>query len=216
MSETKPLQLATMLSIAYSDFMADFREVRTSEGFLSIADLGMRPAKPNKANVAKAFVINIITEKSEKQTQWPYPAFYQLLAAILGAILSKFGWKRGTSLSRIRAHGQGLSRRGFQNRQLATDLSCNRAGGDLYCARYHTSTVFSVEAARYCPLGANATVRTGSLLSLSVWTSWPVSTFQTRTVLSSPAEASHWPSAENSAQWTAATKTEFVAVRKVA
>jgi len=51
MGETKPLKLSTMLSIAYSDYRADFREVRASEGFLYIADLRWRPAKPNKANV---------------------------------------------------------------------------------------------------------------------------------------------------------------------
>jgi len=105
MGETKQLKLSIMLSIAYSDFKADFREVRTSEGFLYIADLGRRPAKPNKATVAKAFVINSITEKSEKQTQWPYPAFYQLLAAILTTILRKFGWKGRGSLSGIGARG---------------------------------------------------------------------------------------------------------------
>ena len=42
MGETKPLKLSTMLSIVYSDFRPDFREVRTSEGFLYIADLGRR------------------------------------------------------------------------------------------------------------------------------------------------------------------------------
>jgi len=105
MGETKPLKLSTTLSIGYSDFVADFREVRTSEGFLYIADLGRRPAKPNKAKIAKAFVIDGIAEKSEKQTQWPYHAFYQLLAAILTAILSKFGWKGRGSLPGIRARG---------------------------------------------------------------------------------------------------------------
>jgi len=93
-----------MLSIAYSDFRAGFREVRTSEGFLSIADLGRRPAKPNKANLAKAFVINNMTEKSEKETQLAYHTFYQLLTAILTAFFNKFGLMGGGSLSGIRAH----------------------------------------------------------------------------------------------------------------
>ncbi|MGO9269272.1 MAG: hypothetical protein ACLQOO_03260 [Terriglobia bacterium] len=76
------------------------------KGFFSIADLGRRPAKPNKANAAKAFFINNMTYKLAKQTQPTYPTCYQLLTAILAAIFSKFGWKRGASLSRIRAHGQ--------------------------------------------------------------------------------------------------------------
>jgi len=97
-----------MLSIAYSDFRAGFREVRTSEGFLSIADLGRRPAKPNKANLPKAFVINNMTEKSAKQTQLAYHTCYQLLTAILTAFFKKFGWMGRGSLSVIRAHGRPL------------------------------------------------------------------------------------------------------------
>jgi len=114
MGETQPLKLSIMLSIAYSDFMADFREVRTSEGFLYIADLGSRPAKPNRANLSKAFFINNMTEKLEKQTQQAYHACYQLLAAILTAIFRKFGWKRRGSLSGIRAHGQRRWHRGVR------------------------------------------------------------------------------------------------------
>ncbi len=106
MGETKPLKLSTILSIAYSDFRVDFRELRTSEGFLYIADFGRRPAKPNKANVVKAFVINNMTEKSARQTQRAYHSCYQLLAAILPPSFRKFGWERGASLSRIRAHGR--------------------------------------------------------------------------------------------------------------
>ncbi len=105
MGETKPLKLSTILSITYSDFIADFREVRTSEGFLYIADLERRPAKPNKANFVKVCIINNMNEKSAKQTQFTYPAFYQLLAAILTAILRKFRWKGRGSLSRIRTQG---------------------------------------------------------------------------------------------------------------
>ncbi len=38
MKETKPRHLIAALSIAYGDFRGDFREVRTDEGFLFIAD----------------------------------------------------------------------------------------------------------------------------------------------------------------------------------
>ena len=65
MRGTKPLKLSIMLSIAYSDFRADFAELRASETFLYIADLGRRPAKPNKASVAKAFFINNMTKNGE-------------------------------------------------------------------------------------------------------------------------------------------------------
>jgi len=92
-----------MLSIAYSDFTADFREARASEGFLYIADSGWRPAKPNKANVAKAFFINNMTENSAKQIRLEYHTCYQLLTAILTAILREFGWMERVSLSGIRA-----------------------------------------------------------------------------------------------------------------
>ena len=84
-----------------------------------IADLGRRPAKPNRANLAKAFFINNMTEKLAKQTKPAYHACYQLLAAILTAIFRKFGWKRRGSLSGIRAHGQrrwhrGAGKRGYR------------------------------------------------------------------------------------------------------
>jgi len=107
-----------MLSIAYSDFRAGFREVRTSEGFLSIADLGRRPAKPNKANLPKAFVINNMTEKSAQQTKLAYHTCYQLLTAILTAIFRKSGWKGLISLSGIRAHGPWVEDWGFENQDL--------------------------------------------------------------------------------------------------
>jgi len=126
MGETKPLKLSTMLSIAYSDLRADFREVRTSEGFLYIANLWRRPAKPNKANVAKAFFINNMNEKLAKQTQRAYPTCYQLITAILTAIFRKFGWKRRGSLSGIRAHGERRWHRGVRKPHWRTAGAASR------------------------------------------------------------------------------------------
>jgi len=120
MGETKPLKLSTMLSIAYSDFRAAFREVRTSEGFLSIADLGRRPANPNKPKAAKTLVINIMTDKSAKQTQLAYRTYYHLLTEISTPIFRKFGWRRGASLSRIQAT---LAAESHPNERLARTLS---------------------------------------------------------------------------------------------
>src|SRR5579863_3112742 len=50
--------------------------------------------------------------------------------------------------------------------------------------------------------GENATVKTGASLSFNSATALPSLADQILTVLSSPAETNHFPSAENSAQWT--------------
>ncbi len=92
MRETKPLQLSTMLSKAYSYFRVDFREVRIDRSFLYIADLGWRPTEPNEPNIANTFVMNM-TEKLAKQTQRTYHNCCQSVTAILTPICRKFGWE---------------------------------------------------------------------------------------------------------------------------
>jgi hypothetical protein len=107
MGETKPKQLSSVPSITYSDFRADFRRIDSDRRFLYCRFGWRRPAKPNQANVAKAFVISNVGEKSVNQTEPAYRTCYPLFTAILAAIIKEFGWKRRGSLSRIRAHGQG-------------------------------------------------------------------------------------------------------------
>src|SRR5208282_1763266 len=86
--------------------MVIFEKLGPVKGSSILPIWGRRPAKPNKANVAKAFFINNMTDKSAKQTQRTHPNCYQLLTTILGAIFRKFGWKGRVSLSGIRADGQ--------------------------------------------------------------------------------------------------------------
>jgi hypothetical protein len=105
MGETKPRQISHMLSIAYSDFRTDFREVSTDQRFLDCRFGWPRPTDPNKPNVANACVVNNMTEKSAKQTQRICRICYQLLTAILAPICRKFEWKAGASLTGIRAQG---------------------------------------------------------------------------------------------------------------
>jgi len=86
MEGTKPGQLSRVLSIAYSDSRADFREVSTDQRFLYSRFGWWGPTNPNKPNVAKHFIINGITAKSAKQTQPTYHIYYQLLTAILAPV----------------------------------------------------------------------------------------------------------------------------------
>ena len=74
-----------------------------------------------------------------------------------------------------------------------------------YCPptiRFHSNTALWEDAAKYSLSGEKLTVSKGSLLSSMVCCNLPSSTDHTRAVLSSPAETSHLPSGENSAQWT--------------
>jgi len=69
----------------------------------------LRQTERNKPNVAKAIIMNSMTEKSAKQTQPAYSTCYQLLTAILAPISEKFGSKgRGSPLG-IRVTPRGLA-----------------------------------------------------------------------------------------------------------
>ena len=92
MEETKPCRLSYLPSVTYRDSGADFLEVSTDQGVSRLPIWGWRPTNPNKPSIAKAFLINSITEKSSEQTQSIYHACYQLFASILTTILMKFGW----------------------------------------------------------------------------------------------------------------------------
>jgi len=124
MGETKPPRLSYVPSIVYSDFRADFREVRADQQLSIFPIWGRGPADPNKPNIAKAISVNGMIDKSPEQTQRDYHTSYQPFAAILAPIFRKFGWKRRGSLSGIRAHGGRVGRRGFQWRR-------GRVGGAL-------------------------------------------------------------------------------------
>jgi len=85
-----------------------FEKLVPINGFLYCRLGGWGPTNQNKPKLAKAFGINGMNEKSAKQTQQDYHAFYQSLAAILAGIFSKFGWMGRGSLSGIEAHGRKL------------------------------------------------------------------------------------------------------------
>jgi len=131
MREAKPRQISCVPSIPYSDFRAAFREIDSDRGSLHRRFGRLRAAKPNKANVAKAFFVNNMTEELAKQTQRTYHASNQLLTAILTPICRKFEWKGCTSLPGISAHGQGLSRRAFQKYSDPQKRRGARKGGFL-------------------------------------------------------------------------------------
>jgi len=96
-----------------------------------ISTFEFRHAKPNKANRAKTFVSNNMTEKSAKQTQRRYPYCYQLLTAILAPIFREFGWKGRGSLSGIRATPRGWALQTNAGLPGATGL-----GGGIYQQTY--------------------------------------------------------------------------------